>query len=578
MARSSAAKSATAPTMFFASTSKLRTSPTQPRKRLKSMEDMTASVREKGVLQPILVRTWPGTKEGELEVVAGERRHQAAIAAAVVQVPVILRELTDSEVLEVQVIENNQREDVEPLEEAEAFKAYLDFGHSVPELATKLGRSEGYVRARLRLRDLSPLGRAALERETITFTAAMLLATLNEQQQKKILELEFGVLNDGSLPKWGDNSNITRRDIAQRMEDIACDLLRAGWALDDEELVPDAGACTKCPKRTGSQGELFEEGDRDLCLDEDCFGEKTQIHAGRLLSKAKERGLAILTSNDAKLSADGQSYWNSTVVPLDEEIEVAGDDEDAQPVTTSLRALINEHKLVLPAAVVQTSSGQVIEVVGKADAAKALKSIAPEVAEDWRRNVASSYDASSGRDTYSEQERRRAKKWKVELEGRRRIVGALVDAIAKQGLDDDAVRALVLIETETGWSDALSAIIKRRGWVEAKAKAGKDGSYTGKREETVIRESRELEGGALLGLLVELSVSQSLSRKGQHGGDVFGAKDPLGTLVANYSINVAHHRAEAKKALEPKAKVKKAPTAKAKPSKKKAAKKAKAKK
>ncbi len=120
---------------------------------IKAMEELTASVKAKGVLQPILVR--PNGKKGHYEIVAGHRRFSAAEAAGLKEIPVMVKELSDEEALEVQVIENSQREDPNPMDEAWGFKSLLDMGKHTPEtLAVKIGRSLKYILGRIRLTGL----------------------------------------------------------------------------------------------------------------------------------------------------------------------------------------------------------------------------------------------------------------------------------------------------------------------------------------------------------------------------------------------------------------------------------------
>lgn len=129
-------------------------SATQPRRRFNdaAMEELTASVRERGVLQPILVRPIPGR---QYEIVAGERRWRAAAAAQLHEIPVVIRELDDAQAFEVALIENIQRADLNPMEEAEGFQRLLrDYGHTQDALAKVVGRSRSHVANMMRLLDL----------------------------------------------------------------------------------------------------------------------------------------------------------------------------------------------------------------------------------------------------------------------------------------------------------------------------------------------------------------------------------------------------------------------------------------
>jgi ParB family chromosome partitioning protein len=128
--------------------------PDQPRKQFvkEDLDDLAASIREKGVLQPLIVRA---REAGMYEIVAGERRWRAAQMAQLHSLPVIVREFTDIEVLEVAIIENIQRADLNAAEEAAGYKQLMDkFGHTQEKMAEALGKSRSHIANLLRLLNL----------------------------------------------------------------------------------------------------------------------------------------------------------------------------------------------------------------------------------------------------------------------------------------------------------------------------------------------------------------------------------------------------------------------------------------
>jgi ParB family chromosome partitioning protein len=128
--------------------------PDQPRKQFvkSDLDDLAASIKEKGVLQPLIVRPRAG---GTFEIVAGERRWRAAQIAQLHSLPVIVREFTDIEVLEVAIIENIQRADLNAVEEAAGYKQLMDkFGHTQEKMAEALGKSRSHIANLLRLLNL----------------------------------------------------------------------------------------------------------------------------------------------------------------------------------------------------------------------------------------------------------------------------------------------------------------------------------------------------------------------------------------------------------------------------------------
>lgn len=143
----------------------------QPRRRFDSdaLAKLTESVRDKGVLQPLLVRALPGEilpgqEPRRYEIVAGERRFRAAQAAGLASVPVVVLELDDRAALQVALIENLQRADLNPVEEAAGLKRLMEeFQHTQDELAQLVGRSRSAVANTLRLLDAPPVLRALVE-------------------------------------------------------------------------------------------------------------------------------------------------------------------------------------------------------------------------------------------------------------------------------------------------------------------------------------------------------------------------------------------------------------------------------
>ena len=136
----------------------LKPNPDQPRKSFTKAEhdELTQSIRDKGVLQPILVRQQPG-EDGVWQIIAGERRWRAAQAARLTEVPIIVREMDDLEVLEVAIIENVQRADLNPLEEAAAYGVLMErFGRTQDAVAGIVGKSRSHVANTLRLTQLTP--------------------------------------------------------------------------------------------------------------------------------------------------------------------------------------------------------------------------------------------------------------------------------------------------------------------------------------------------------------------------------------------------------------------------------------
>lgn len=161
--------------------------PHQPRQDFAphELEELTASVRENGIVQPILVRP---RGEGQYELVAGERRLRAAKLAGLAQVPVVIREISDTESLELALVENIQREDLNPVEEAQAFNQLLtQFELTQEELAKKIGKDRSSVANTLRLLQLSDQLLEMVRNGSLSEGHGRALLTISDEEARKRL-------------------------------------------------------------------------------------------------------------------------------------------------------------------------------------------------------------------------------------------------------------------------------------------------------------------------------------------------------------------------------------------------------
>ena len=157
----------------------------QPRRSFDEdrINDLVESIREKGILQPLLVRPLPGLP-GKFEIIAGERRWRAAQGAQLHEVPVIVRDLSDREALEVALVENLQRQDLSPLEEADGYRRLMDdFSHTQEELAKAVGKSRSHVANMIRLLALPEPVKTMLEKGELTAGHARALLTAADPQR-----------------------------------------------------------------------------------------------------------------------------------------------------------------------------------------------------------------------------------------------------------------------------------------------------------------------------------------------------------------------------------------------------------
>lgn len=181
--------------------------PDQPRRQFTqdALQELANSIAEKGVIQPLIVR--PRGEDG-FEIVAGERRWRASQMAQLHEVPVIVREFTDTEVLEVAIIENIQRADLNPVEEAMGFRQLMDrFGHTQEKLAKALGKSRSHIANLLRLLTLPDEVREMLQKGEISAGHARALVTCEDPVglAKRIVAQGLSVRETEKLAKQSAN-------------------------------------------------------------------------------------------------------------------------------------------------------------------------------------------------------------------------------------------------------------------------------------------------------------------------------------------------------------------------------------
>jgi len=262
----------------------IRESKTNPRRQFDEtkLAELADNIRLHGVLQPILVRPLPDGDAASFELVAGARRYRASKLAKRETIPASVRELTDTQCLELQLIENLQRADVHELDEARGYAALMQMQpdtYTVETLAEKIGRSEKYVYARLRLNHLVEEAQEAFYVGKLTVAHAFEIARLQHDDQRRALAECFpqhktaaAVLKDKKAEA------ITVRMLREWIErEVLLDISSAPFAADDAALLPAAGSCTACPKRTGSNPLLFPEiRHKSICTDRACYRAKVE--------------------------------------------------------------------------------------------------------------------------------------------------------------------------------------------------------------------------------------------------------------------------------------------------------------
>ncbi|HYH22582.1 MAG TPA: ParB/RepB/Spo0J family partition protein [Azospirillum sp.] len=181
----------------------------QPRRQFdnEALKGLVESIREKGILQPLLVRRVSGGASNQFEIIAGERRWRAAQLGGLPEVPVVIRELTDAEALEIALVENIQREDLTPLEEADGYKRLMEeFEHTQEDLARVVGKSRSHVANMMRLLGLPDDVKRMVEKGELSAGHARALLSVEDPVNvaREVLKRGLNVRQTEDLVRGGE--------------------------------------------------------------------------------------------------------------------------------------------------------------------------------------------------------------------------------------------------------------------------------------------------------------------------------------------------------------------------------------
>ena len=201
----------------------LRPNPDQPRRHFDeaALGELTASLRAKGVIQPLIVRPDPREK-GRFEIVAGERRWRAALRAGLAEVPVLVRDYADAELLEIAIIENVQRADLNPIEEAVGYQQLIDeHGYTQVQLAEVIGKSRPHIANTLRLLKLPESVREYLRTGQLSAGHARALVTVPDPEAaaRRIVEAGMSVRDVEAIADGGGRRATHRKPPAVKDAD-----------------------------------------------------------------------------------------------------------------------------------------------------------------------------------------------------------------------------------------------------------------------------------------------------------------------------------------------------------------------
>jgi ParB family chromosome partitioning protein len=460
----------------------LTESTTNPRRIFEddALKELAESIRSQGVLSPLLVRPLNGRS---FEIVSGARRYRAAQMAEAATVPVRIKNLSDAEALEAQLIENLQRRDVHPLEEANGFRALLNLEepkYSIEQIAAKTGKPPAYVAGRLKLTELVPEVVEAFYREEIGVGHALLLAKLQTGQQEQALAACF-------KEDWTNGEGKAKRILlpVRNLQfwiesNILLILKLASFDKRDAQLVPAAGSCVECPKRTGHNKLLFADVRQDACTDPTCYHAKVEAHVAKTVA-AKPKLVQIST-------AYGQQQEGSPTLPRNKYVEIRPEKPSTKEEATRPEFKTCKH----------TTEAIVSDGIDKGELRKVCTEPDCPVHHPRKRPQQIADDA----------------KWKAEQEKQRkeqaianttgiRILAAITAAVPVRLMKRDllfvAERLASLLD-----ENRLAVVARQHG-----IKKAKDSDSIGKLFAAYLRRTEE---SALGGLLVEMTILHAATR------------------------------------------------------------------
>jgi len=276
---------------------KIRPSPDN-RKRFNepALHELAASIKAMGVAQAILIRPVTPTPDApeEYEIVAGERRWRASGIAGLTHIPALCRRLSDLDAAKIRILENLQREDPHPMEEAEGYQLLmLQHGFTADQLVDEVKKSRAYIYGRLKLCALTNEVREPFLDNTIPASTALLIARI------PVPKLQIQALKEITATDIYRPEPMSVRQAQQHLQSkYMLDLRKAVFPIKDAKLLASAGSCTKCPKRTGNQPEIFEGISADVCTDPECFAEKKAAHFASEIVAANKKGIRVLEGEE----------------------------------------------------------------------------------------------------------------------------------------------------------------------------------------------------------------------------------------------------------------------------------------
>lgn len=448
------------------------------------------SIQQHGLRQPPTVRR----KDGRFEIVIGERRVRACRMAGKEKIPAFVVEISDESALDVQVVENLEREDLAALDLASAFKRMMDpaeqggFERTVAQVAEKIGKSQGYVYGTVKLLDLCPEGQSMVRLGQMLPSVGQAIARIPDHKRQRQCMAELETLRMPIVEDKGEQRDPIsyRTAIKKIQEEFALPLSAAPFDTKDD-LLTQAGPCAKCPFNSLNQpGDLFSHSNQRVgkgyCLNADCYGEKGRASWQNKSRPYKDAGKTVLPLSKGRdlYKHGGTLRSDSPYVELNSPCSL---DEDRK----TWRKLLGDNCPAI--SVAADLSGQPRELVDREAATLAMAQNGHKGAKkSVKEDVTGEAQQKSSEEHLAAFERRRQVQKLVAAELRDKVV-ARVEKKGFAAADLTAIASLLINRGE--WAH----VVERRG-----IKTGLQG---------LVKKMRSMTDRELSGLIMDLLIADS---------------------------------------------------------------------
>ncbi|TDW97133.1 ParB/RepB/Spo0J family partition protein [Dinghuibacter silviterrae] len=289
------------------------------------LDNLAKGIKSLGrIIHAVTVRI---VQKERYELVVGERRVRAGHLAGLSFIPAFVDDLTDEQVVEIQLAENLQRQDAHPMEEAVGIGNYQKVHKTDKEIAARLGKSLSFVRQRVKLLALIPELREIFAAGHFTLTQALEVATLSPEAQQSLFTSYYSDWKEKGVPKTVSLESLLRI--------YRCDLKNAPFDTKDKDLLPDMKACSHCPHNTATLKSLFPESEAQAhCTNRDCYTRKCIAHLVRAIAAAmlEHKPTALVLDQEPSTNIrEAIEQAGLAALPTYEDIHIWPQDAEGKP-------------------------------------------------------------------------------------------------------------------------------------------------------------------------------------------------------------------------------------------------------